>query len=56
LVVQSQGQTILVDTCLGNRPVPGFDAMSHLGDQFLVDFAAAGFDTAAVDFVASTRS
>src|SRR4029450_8523094 len=55
LVVESMGKTIVVDTCLGNRPVAGFDAMSHLGDQFLHDFAAAGFSVDGVDFVASTH-
>ncbi|TML18895.1 MAG: MBL fold metallo-hydrolase [Actinobacteria bacterium] len=55
LVVKSMGKTIVVDTCLGNRPVAGFDAMSHLGDQFLHDFAAAGFGVEAVDFVACTH-
>lgn len=55
LVVESMGKTIVVDTCLGNRPVHGFDAMSHLGDQFLVDFAAAGHSIEGVDFVACTH-
>jgi glyoxylase-like metal-dependent hydrolase (beta-lactamase superfamily II) len=55
LVVKSMGKTIVVDTCLGNRPVAGYDAMSHLGDQFLHDFAAAGFAVDAVDFVACTH-
>ena len=55
LVVESMGKTIVVDTCLGNRPVAGFDAMSHLGDQFLHDFAAAGFSIDGVDLVACTH-
>ena len=55
LVVTSMGKTIVVDTCLGNRPVAGFDAMSHLGDQFLHDFAAAGFGVDTVDYVVAVR-
>jgi glyoxylase-like metal-dependent hydrolase (beta-lactamase superfamily II) len=55
LVVESMGQTIVVDTCLGNRPIAGFDAMSGIGDQFMVDFRAAGFDPATVDYVVCTH-
>ena len=54
-VVRSQGKTIVVDTCVGNRPVPGHDMMSNFGEQFMVDFRAAGFDPAAVEVVTCTH-
>ena len=54
-VLESQGQTIVIDTCVGNRPVPGHEAMSFGGEQFLADFAAAGFDPERVDVVACTH-
>lgn len=55
LVIESMGQVIVVDTCLGSRPIPGFDAMSHLQTEYLTDFVAAGFDLDAVDVVTCTH-
>jgi glyoxylase-like metal-dependent hydrolase (beta-lactamase superfamily II) len=55
LVLESMGQTMIVDTCLGSRPTPGFDTMSHLQTAFLADFAAAGFDLNHVDVVMCTH-
>ncbi len=55
LVVESQGQTIVVDTCVGNgksRPFPG---ISDLQTPFLADFRAAGFDPATIDVVTCTH-
>jgi glyoxylase-like metal-dependent hydrolase (beta-lactamase superfamily II) len=54
-VVRSQGKTIVIDTCVGNRPVPGHETMSNLGAQFMVDFKAAGFDPDTVDIVMCTH-
>jgi glyoxylase-like metal-dependent hydrolase (beta-lactamase superfamily II) len=55
LVVQSQGRTIVVDTCVGDRPVPGFDAMSFRGTGFLDAFGAEGFTVEGVDTVLCTH-
>jgi glyoxylase-like metal-dependent hydrolase (beta-lactamase superfamily II) len=55
LVVESMGTTIVIDTCVGSRPVPGFDNMSGLDTGFLANFAAAGFDADTVDVVACTH-
>ena len=56
LVVESSGQTIVVDTCAGNgKARPGAPAFDELQTDFLADFAAAGFDPAAVDTVVCTH-
>lgn len=55
LVVESMGKTIVIDTCVGDRPVPGYDAMSNRQTPFLADFAAAGFDVNTVDVVMCTH-
>ncbi len=55
LVLESQGRTIVVDTCVGNRPVPGIEAISNIGDQFIHDLAAAGFPPERVDTVLCTH-
>jgi len=55
LIVNSQGKTIVVDTCLGNRPIYGFDEMSYIGDQFMTDFRAAGIEPDDVDVVTCTH-
>jgi glyoxylase-like metal-dependent hydrolase (beta-lactamase superfamily II) len=55
LVIESMGKTIVVDTCVGERPVPGYDALSNRQTTFLADFAAAGFDVNTVDVVMCTH-
>lgn len=55
LVVESKGKTIVVDTCVGERPVPGYEAMSNVKTAFLADFAEAGFDVNSVDVVMCTH-
>lgn len=55
LVVESGGQRILVDTCIGNdkpRPIPMWDRMSG---PFLQDLEAAGFDPDSIDRVLCTH-
>ncbi|HQV56972.1 MAG TPA: MBL fold metallo-hydrolase [Ilumatobacteraceae bacterium] len=54
-VVQADGRTMVVDSCIGDRPVPGHEAMSNIGDGWLRSFAAAGFDPATVDLVLCTH-
>ena len=55
LVLESMGKTIVIDTCVGERPVPGYEALSNRETTFLADFAAAGFDVNAVDVVMCTH-
>jgi glyoxylase-like metal-dependent hydrolase (beta-lactamase superfamily II) len=55
LVLESQGQTIVIDTCIGDRPVPGYEALAHRGSRWLEAFTEAGFDPARVDLVACTH-
>lgn len=55
LVVESQGKTIIVDTCIGNdkpRPTRGFN---QLDTDFLDGFRAAGFTPDGVDAVFCTH-
>lgn len=55
-VVESQGKTIIIDTCVGNdRVLPGYDAMSSLGTPFLSDLEHAGYPPDAVDVVLCTH-
>jgi glyoxylase-like metal-dependent hydrolase (beta-lactamase superfamily II) len=55
LVLESMGQVIVVDTCLGSRPIPGYEAMSFLQSGFLADMSAAGYDPDRVDTVLCTH-
>jgi glyoxylase-like metal-dependent hydrolase (beta-lactamase superfamily II) len=55
LVLESQGQVIMVDTCVGERPVPGFDAMSFMNLGFLSTLAAAGYTPDDIDIVLCTH-
>ncbi len=55
LVLESMGKTIVIDTCVGERPVPGYEAMSNRKTTFLADFAGAGFDVNTVDIVMCTH-
>jgi glyoxylase-like metal-dependent hydrolase (beta-lactamase superfamily II) len=55
LVVESRGTKMIVDTCVGHRPVPGFDAMSFMPSSFIPDLTAAGYDPADIDIVLCTH-
>ena len=55
LVVESQGRTIVVDTCIGNDKVRGYPRWNRMQSRFLHDFEAAGFDTGRVDTVLCTH-
>lgn len=55
LVLESQGQTIMVDTCIGNRPIELMAPMSNLGEGFLDELAAAGYEPADIDIVLCTH-
>lgn len=55
LLVESRGQRIVIDTCLGNdkpRIVPQWDRRQG---EFLAEMAAAGFPRERVDFVVCTH-
>ena len=53
LVVESQGRRILVDTCVGEHVLPGFEGLANL--SFLHDLAAAGFPRSSIDVVLCTH-
>ena len=55
LVVESQGQTIMVDTCIGNRPIEMIPEMGNLGNGFLDELAAAGYEPEDIDIVLCTH-
>ncbi len=55
LVLESEGQTIMVDTCIGNRPIDLVPQMSHLGNGFLDELAAAGYEPEDIDIVLCTH-
>lgn len=54
-VLESDGQTIMVDTCLGNRPIAGIDMLSNLGDGFLNTLGASGYTPDSFDTVICTH-
>ena len=55
LVVESQGKTIVVDTCLGNDKPRAVAAWNMLQGPFLSELADAGFDPGQVDTVLCTH-
>ena len=55
LIVESQGQTILVDTCIGNDKERSYPRWNRMQSDFLEKFAAAGFSTNTVDTVLCTH-
>ncbi len=55
LVLESEGRTVMVDTCIGNRPIEMVPEMSHLGTGFLDELAAAGYQPADIDVVLCTH-
>ena len=56
LLIESRGQRIVVDTCLGNgRVYSGIDDFSNLSGPFLKDLSAADFARESVDTVLCTH-
>lgn len=55
LILESQGKTIVVDTCIGNDKTRNYPKWNHMQSDFLERFRAAGFDRHAVDFVLCTH-
>jgi glyoxylase-like metal-dependent hydrolase (beta-lactamase superfamily II) len=54
LVVEASGLCILVDTCVGDQSVAGFEMLSP-NPAFLDDLAAAGFPRESIDIVLCTH-
>lgn len=55
LIVESEGQTIVVDTCLGNQKERTIEQWSMRSSPFLDELIAAGFETEAIDTVLCTH-
>jgi glyoxylase-like metal-dependent hydrolase (beta-lactamase superfamily II) len=55
LVVRAGELRILVDTCVGPHPVPGYDEMRSGAEDFLAGLAAAGHPREAIDVVLCTH-
>ena len=55
LVVEADGLRMLVDTCIGNRPVPGYDQLGKKDSPFLRNLAAAGHPAESIDRVVCTH-
>ncbi len=55
LVVESQGETLLVDTCIGNDKERAYPKWHRMQGDFLARFRAAGFSEDRVDQVMCTH-
>ena len=55
LVVESQGQTIMVDTCIGNDKERNYPRWNHMQSDYLEKLSAAGFTTEQFDTVLCTH-
>ncbi len=55
LVVESEGQTIVVDTCVGDRVIAGMEGLTPPVPVFLDDLERAGFAPDSIDTVVCTH-
>jgi glyoxylase-like metal-dependent hydrolase (beta-lactamase superfamily II) len=55
LVVESAGRRILVDTCVGERSVPGYEDLGRGARHFLRELEVAGFPAESIDAVLCTH-
>ena len=55
LILESMGQTIMVDTCIGNDKERNYPRWNRMQGDFLEKFAALGFATEVVDTVLCTH-
>lgn len=55
LVLETQGQTIMVDTCIGNDKERTYPRWNQMQGDFLDRFAGAGFTTEQIDTVLCTH-
>jgi glyoxylase-like metal-dependent hydrolase (beta-lactamase superfamily II) len=55
LIVESQGQTIMVDTCIGNDKERTYPRWNHMQGDYLAKLSAAGFEPPMFDTVLCTH-
>jgi glyoxylase-like metal-dependent hydrolase (beta-lactamase superfamily II) len=55
VVIEADDRRILVDTCIGTRPTPGYEMMSNRDSLFLPNLEAAGFTPGSIDVVLCTH-
>ncbi len=55
LLVEASGQRIIVDTCVGEKPIEGFEILNPASFDFLDRLAAAGFPRESIDTVLCTH-
>lgn len=55
LIVESMGQTIMVDTCIGNDKQRNYPKWHRMQSEFLSDLASAGFTPDHIDQVVCTH-
>mgnify|MGYP001157134478 FL=1 len=55
LIIETESQTLVVDTCIGNDKDRTYPKWHQMQSSFLDDFAAAGFDRDTVDTVLCTH-
>jgi glyoxylase-like metal-dependent hydrolase (beta-lactamase superfamily II) len=55
LVLEADGKTILVDTCIGSRPIPGYEMLSNRDSPLIRNLDAAGYPASAFDTVVCTH-
>ena len=55
LVIEAHGQTVVVDTCIGNDKLRNYPKWNLMQTDFLERFEAAGFDIKTVDKVLCTH-
>ncbi len=55
LIVESEGRTVMVDTCIGNDKERNYPRWNYMQSDFLQRFAAAGFACERVDTVLCTH-
>ena len=55
LIIESQNQTIIVDTCVGNDKERSYPRWNKMQGNFLETFSAAGFSTDQIDTVLCTH-
>jgi glyoxylase-like metal-dependent hydrolase (beta-lactamase superfamily II) len=55
LVVEADDRCMLIDTCIGSRPVPNYDALSNRDSPLMRNLEAAGFPPSGFDTVVCTH-
>jgi glyoxylase-like metal-dependent hydrolase (beta-lactamase superfamily II) len=55
LVVETGARRVLVDTCLGEHPIPGFEEIGENAEDFLGGLAEAGYARETIDTVLCTH-